>query len=152
MSWLPWTSQTELGANLTSEGTQTISVSAVGPDGQTYTDDVTVTVISKEKLDNLLKKKWENMRTALANGDVTSATKLFSTNNRQLYFDIFTALQSQMPQLVQSMQNIQPISIQGGSAKFRIRKNQNYGGQNLTITHYIYFTQDENGLWKIERF
>jgi hypothetical protein len=74
----PGTSQTEFTANLSVEGTYTITASALGSDGRTYSDSVTVTVISRSQLDNLLKAKWETMRSALATGDVTSTVANFS--------------------------------------------------------------------------
>lgn len=148
----PGTSPTEFTATLTAEGAYTISVSAVGPDGQIYSDTVTVTAISRTKLENLLKGKWEGMKAALVQQDIISALKAFSGNSRQLYNDIFTTIYSQLPQLVQNMQDVKFISAEGNSAKCRIRKNQMYGGQPYAITHYIYFSQGETGLWKIDRF
>jgi hypothetical protein len=148
----PGASPTEFTVKLIVEGSYTITARGTGPYGQTYSDSVTVTVMSKQALETLLKAKWAGMKTALANQDITTAIKSFTSNNKQLYSNMFTALQTQLPQLVMNMQDIQPISISGGSATYRIRKNQNYRGQALVITHYIYFTKDENGLWKIERF
>jgi hypothetical protein len=56
------------------------------------------------------------------------------------------------PQIVEDMQDIELIYIEGSVAKYRIRKNELYGGEMLTITYYLYFIIDEDGLWKIHRY
>ena len=50
------------------------------------------------------------------------------------------------------MQNIQLIYVKDNVAKYRIKKNEVYGGQTFDITYYIYFVVDEDGIWKIEIF
>jgi Glucodextranase, domain B len=152
VSLLPGSIPTSYLVRLPAEGTYTLTVQTTGPDGLTYEDSANITVLPRIKLDNLFRSKWKTMKTALAVQNIPGALQVISSNTSQLYNDTFTALQSQLPQLVQNMQDIQFINAGGSSAKYRIRKNQNYGGQVLSITHYIYFSQDENGLWKIERF
>lgn len=44
------------------------------------------------------------------------------------------------------------IDLIDKSAKYRIRKDEFYGGAMESITYYIYFTLDDDGLWKIYRF
>lgn len=110
------------------EGIYTLTVTVTGPDGLTYSDSVVITVMPRALLDGLLKSKWKTMKTALAAQNIPGALQVISSNNNQLYNDTFTSLQSQLPQIVQNMQEIQMITSGGNSAKFRIRKNQNYGG------------------------
>ena len=50
------------------------------------------------------------------------------------------------------MQDIEQVYVVESVAKYRIRRVQLYGGQLLTFTYYIYFTQDTSGLWSIESF
>ena len=50
------------------------------------------------------------------------------------------------------MQDIQLVYVNDSVAKYRIRKNELYGGQMMTITYYIYFARDENGFWFIDKF
>jgi hypothetical protein len=142
----------EYKVKMNAEGTYTFTVSATGPDGNEYQDTVTITVQNRTQLDRLLKAKWEGMRTKLTSQDITSAVSYFSTSSQLLYNDIFTALNAQLPQLVQEMQDIQLIYAQDGMAKYRIRRDEMYSGQILTVTYYVYFALDENGVWKIAKF
>jgi hypothetical protein len=54
--------------------------------------------------------------------------------------------------LATQMQDISWICYVNGLAKYRIRQNHEISGQVVTITYYIYFSRDENGLWLIERY
>lgn len=127
-------------------------VSVTDSQGNTYTANIVVNVFSREEMDTLLKGKWGGVKGALAGGDTGTALNYFSDGSKQLYNDVFTVLSGQLPQIAQGMQDIQLIYVKDNAAKYRIRKNELYGGQMLTITYYIYFSKDINGLWKIERF
>ena len=50
------------------------------------------------------------------------------------------------------MQDIQLLYSKNNTSKYRIRKNELYGGQMLIITYYIYFAIDWDGVWRIYRF
>ena len=92
------------------------------------------------------------MKTYLSNRDIASALNYYSEGNREHYNQVFTDIYNHLPQFVQDMQEIQLIYVKGNIAKYRIRKEELYGGQTFTITYYIYFTIDQNGVWKIEVF
>jgi len=50
------------------------------------------------------------------------------------------------------MQNIELIYLKEDIAKYRIRREQVFEGQTRTITYYIYFTKNRDGIWQIEQF
>lgn len=89
---------------------------------------------------------------ALANHDITNALKYFNDDTKELYNEIYAALYDNLPQIVEDMQDIELIYIKGNLAKYRIRKNELYGGQTFNITYYLYFIKDGYGLWKIHRY
>ncbi len=142
----------EYTAKITGDGVYTFTVTVTGPDGSMYQDTATVTVHSRAEMDRLLKAKWEGMKTKLAGQDVEGAVSYFVSTSQERYRDIFTALSTRLPELVQNMQDIQLINLKNNAAKYRIRKNELYGGQTLTITYYIYFEVDISGVWRIGLF
>jgi hypothetical protein len=142
----------EYKVKMVTEGMYTFTISSTGPDGNTYQDTVTITVLNRTEIDKLLKAKWEGMKTALSNNDINGASNFFAPETKQLYTDMFSALSSQLPQLVQDMQSIQLIYINNNSSIYRIRQSELYGGQIVTMTYHIYFGRDPGGLWKIYRF
>jgi PKD repeat protein len=120
--------------------------------GNTYSDTIVITVLSKTELDDLLKGKWEGMKQSLLSNDINGALNHFIEESKELYNDIFNALQTQLPQIIQEMQDIQLMYAKSGVAKYRIRKNELCGGQLFNITYYIYFIVDRDGIWRIYKF
>ncbi|MFZ3137175.1 MAG: FG-GAP-like repeat-containing protein [Thermodesulfovibrionales bacterium] len=142
----------EYTVKMTIEGVYTFTATTTGPDGITYQDTVVINVMNKTQLDTLLKGKWNGMKTALANQDIVSALNYYSEGNREHYNQVFTDIYNYLPQFVQDMQEIQLIYLKGNIAKYRIKKDELYSGQMYSITYYVYFTIDQNGIWKIEVF
>ena len=146
--FLPWTSETELGARATSEGTMVITVSAVGPDGQTYSDSVVVTAISRTKLESLLRGKWEGMKQKVVSGDNAGAG---------LYFDVATRVTFQAyfnDPTIESTSRINEISE---IKIYTIRNDTAQGGairqeHDSIFAYPINFTRDNNGIWRIFGF
>jgi hypothetical protein len=123
----------EYTAKMTIEGVYSFTATATGPDGITYQDTVVITVLNRTQMDRMLKRKWEGMKSALIGQDIDVAVNYFAVESKQYYNDIFTALYSQLPQLIQGMQGIQLITATGNDAKYRIRKDELYNGQILSI-------------------
>ncbi|HBF43578.1 MAG TPA: adhesin, partial [Desulfobacteraceae bacterium] len=109
-------------------------------------------VLDEADLNALLKAKWNGMKAALASQDISNALNYFAEDKKDLYNDIYTALNDNLPQIVQDMQDIQLICVWDKSAKYRIRRDQLCNGQIYPITYYIYFMVDDDGLWKIYRY
>jgi hypothetical protein len=120
--------------------------------GNAYSESTIVNVVDRMVMDTLLRAKWEGMKAKLANQDISGAVQFFDQSSQDRYAEVFTALNTQLPQMVKDMQDIQLIYARGGIAKYRIRKNELYGGHMVTLTYYIYFTIDPNGMWKIDKF
>ena len=120
--------------------------------GNSYSDTIVIIVQRKTDIDALLKSKWNSMKTALAIQDISNAIQYFSNNSKAHYSDTFNALYDTLPRIVQNMQEIQLIYMKNNTAKYRISKNELYEEQNTTLSYYIYFTVDKDGIWKIERF
>lgn len=92
------------------------------------------------------------MKQSLAQQDIAGALSFFTTDTQSLYQDVYSALSAQLPQIVQDMQDIELIYVQGHFAKYRIRREETYSGQVYLITHYLYFSVDSDGLWKVLRY
>jgi len=65
---------------------------------------------------------------------------------------VYNLLGSNLSNKVNQMQDIELIYAKGERAKHRIRRDHVIDGQTVTITYYIYFSKDGNGLWKIEKY
>ena len=71
---------------------------------------------------------------------------------RHKYEAIYNLLGADLAGKVAGMQDIELIYATGDTAKYRIKRNHNIQGQMVTISYYIYFSQNERGLWVIERY
>jgi Glucodextranase, domain B/Bacterial Ig domain len=120
--------------------------------GNQFTARTIVHVHDRAALDGLLRSKWNAMKAALTRNDIEAAVRLFAESQQPRYRTVFGALASTIAQVAGDMQDIQLIYAIGGEAKYRIRRQQTYGGQPMTFTYYIYFVQDGTGLWVIDSF
>lgn len=137
---------------MTAEGIYYFTVMATGTDGKTYQDTIAVTVLNKTQLDNLLKAKWEGMKTSLANQDIEKGLTFFLDQSKESYKKAFNTIIDNLPQIIYEMQHIEMIYAWDYIAKYRINRNHNIDGTPQMITYYVYFVKDSNGIWKINKF
>jgi hypothetical protein len=142
----------EYRVRITTQGVYTFSVEVTDDQGYGFTSDVAVEVIDEELLDGLLQDKWRGMKSALIAGDVEAALEHHHEDTRERYAAIYNALGADLPMLAQQMLEITPIFFEYSRAKYRIRQDHDVEGQIVTITYYVYFSQDENGIWKIDKY
>ena len=147
----PGTATGEYTATLAAEGTYTFTASAAGPDNQTYSDAVTITVISRYQMETLLKRKWAIMNERLASGDVTGALTPIAERSRIKYGELFAALGPQLPLLSDYLKDIELVYHTGGFAKCRLYRDKTIKGTAHKIEYIVYFAQ-ENGIWKVVQF
>ena len=136
----------------TTEGIFYPTITVTDNQGNTYSDTIAVTVFSKTEIDSLLKGKWEGMKGALNRGDIEGALSYFAYDSKEKYRTSFTRLQDKIQSIVSNMQNIELIYVKEDIAKYRITREQVFDGQIRTITYYIYFSKNRDGIWQIEQF
>ncbi len=137
--------------NITDPGLYNITAE-VPHEGNTYSDSIDILVIDWESLDGLLKAKWSGMRTALVDGDVDKALTYHNDRFRDKYESIYNSLGSNLSTLAQNMRDIELVFLEGNRAKYAINRDHNIDGQTVTITYFIYFSKDKDGLWKIDEY
>jgi hypothetical protein len=120
--------------------------------GVVYSDTVAIMVVDVAQIDALLQRKWEDMKTELISGNIEEALKYYQERSRENYRIIYKAIGNELPRLVQQMRDISLIYCIDDRSKYRIRQDHEINGQITTITYYIYFTRDDNGLWWIEKY
>ena len=142
----------EIRVQVTTEGMHTFAIEATDSEGNVYKDEVCIQVVDRAALDALLQDKWTKMKTALMAGDVQGALEYHHEDARERYAAIYIALGGNLAMQAGQIQDISWICYVNGLAKYRIRQSHEINGQIVTITYYIYFSRDENGLWLIERY
>jgi hypothetical protein len=142
----------EYRVRMTVEGVYYFTAEVTDSQSIAYTDIVAVVVLNQAELDTLLRAKWDGMKAALIAGDVEGATSFHHGVLKDEYESICNLIGSNLPVLVQQMQDIESVYTKGDKAKYRIKQDHTVEGQTVTITYYIYFCKDGNGLWKIEKY
>lgn len=119
------------------------TLTAIGPGGKA-TASVTI-----KMLEAILRSVWNDMKTAMQNGNINLISGYFSDQTRDRYSEIFTSIADQLPQIAQEMNEIEPVYFEEFGAKYRIKRLEVIEGVTYDITYYIYFVQEEDGSWKI---
>ncbi len=141
----------EYQATFTEEGIALITAEATHA-ATTYRDTIGIVIVDRSQVDALLQQKWADMKVHLAAKDVTEAVRWFDDGKKGLYEEVFSALLDRLPQIAGDMQDISLISIDGQSARYRIRRVETHNTGTFSVTYYVYFIKDETGIWKIYRF
>ena len=130
------------------EGIYYPTVTVTDDKGNIYTDSIAITVLNSEKMDALLKGKWEGMKRALVDQDIEKVLSNFLGEARDRYREIFTLLASNLPGLAANIPPIEMVYVEEGVAQYRLRRAETMGD----VTYYVYFARDGNGAWKIQQF
>jgi hypothetical protein len=128
------------------------TVTVTDTQGNAYTETTIVHVLSREAMDALLRSKWEGMKTELFNQEIPAALDYFIDSSKQVYQQAFSLIIDELPQITSNMQDIEIIFIFNNVAKYRINRIHNIDGILQTITYYVYFARDLDGIWRIDRF
>jgi hypothetical protein len=141
-------SATEYTARFISEGTYTVTATATGPDGQSYTDSVTITVMSRYQLETLLKGKWEGMKQKIAAGDIEGAGTYFPQASREMFLSIFGDTNIDSAARLNDVSAVKVYTQSDNYAQGGLIRQDEDGEFSYPIT----FSRDESGLWHIYNF
>jgi hypothetical protein len=142
------TSTSEYRVRMVAEGIYYFTAKVTDSSGNLYTDTVAITVLPEAYLDGLLKGKWEGMRAKLASGDIEAALIFFDETPKQDYRDLFNVLSTMLPTIVQEMSDIQFIEHMPNAVIYDIRTIRD----GVEYSFQLLFTQDGNGIWRINSF
>ncbi|MFW2367061.1 MAG: putative Ig domain-containing protein [Desulforhopalus sp.] len=136
----------------TQSGLYTFNVEAVDEMGETYTDEVSLLIMNKSVFDNMIHVKWDRMKAAMAIGDIEETVKEFTLGQRGIFREILTVQSGKLSQIAAEMQDIEFIDQKNNTAEYRIRRDLVFQGSHETITFYIYFDREVDGIWRIRDF
>lgn len=121
-------------------------------EGVTYWDTIAVVLIDAAEVDARLLENWADLKRHFSEKNIAEAVTLFDESQKNLYEELFTVLLDRLPQIAAEMEQISMIDIMNNRAQYRIQRTETHNSGTHTITHYIYFVMDEDGIWKIYRF
>jgi hypothetical protein len=136
----------------TTPGLISPKVRATDAQGRQYTASAMINVLDRQQMDTLLQAKWGGVKAALQAGSIETALSLFAPNQQARYRAIFAALAEQLPTIATAMREIELVQVIGPQAQYRIRRMQEWGGQQIEVSYYIFFVRGADGLWRMREF
>ena len=88
----------------------------------------------------------------MISGDIEGAVGEFTLGQQEVFREIFTLQSDKLAQIAAEMQDIEMIYMKHDTAEYRIKRDLNFNGTPETITFYIYFDRDADGVWRIRDF
>jgi len=103
-------------------------------------------------VDELLSTRWHALSTSLQAQDVNGSLINLLPESRPKYEAIFGPLSSRLHTIFASVSAPELIKVEGDVAQYRVKREQLWDGAVRTITYYVWFVKDEDGVWRIDRF
>jgi hypothetical protein len=116
--------------------------------GAVFTVNTVVQVYDPNELDTLLQAKWTEMKDALIAGDVPRALSHILANAQGGYASLFNSVGVRISEFGSDMPQIEPVYFEGDYAKYRLRRQEQFG----EMTYYIYWSIDNDGIWRVQSF
>ncbi|MCF8111819.1 MAG: carboxypeptidase-like regulatory domain-containing protein [Desulfobacteraceae bacterium] len=142
----------EYEVRMTEQGLYFFTVEAADPENNILADEYVFMVMDEADLDEKLRSKWNGLKSALAEQDIQGALQYFTDDQKHLYSNIYSALEDELPETAAEMKEIEFLYAKDNLAKYKIYKDEHYGGEEITVAYYIYFVKTSEGLWKIHRY
>ena len=141
-------SDTEYNAVMTVDGIYTYTITITDNNGNKYEDSIQVSVVSMDKIDPLLKGKWEGMKSALVSEDINGAIGFFEGASQDIYRDQFAALKPILNLIANEISQVNLIKVEDNIAEYEIITTRD----GETYSFSLLFMRDKDGLWKIKSF
>lgn len=127
------------------------TLTLVDVQGNSYSDQIGIVVVTRSGIDTLLTKKWDEMKDLLSKGNIEGAMHYFAEGSSKAMFrKNFTLMKDHLPQIVLDMGPIVFESIAGnGDVAFYTMKG--IQGE-VSRTFQIQFQKDHDGIWRIKFF
>lgn len=149
---ITFTDSEHFTALVSTPGLYVVTARVTDEGGAVYNDSAAILAMDKAALDVLLKSKWNNMKSALAGGNIEGGLGYFLPQSKARYREAFNAISVDLPLIFTNLPDIEMIYAKEGRVKYRVNRLHDINGTPVTITYYIYFVKNLRGLWQIEQF
>lgn len=136
----------------TAPGVFPATVTALDAAGQSTTAGHTIFVLDSVAVETLLVGRWENLSVSLRSQDIPGSLVNLLPTSQEKYQAVFTPLATQLPAIFASLPSPEFVGLKGNVAQYRVTREQTWDGVLETIAYYVWFTRDEDGVWRIEKF
>jgi hypothetical protein len=103
-------------------------------------------VLDGAALDVLLQARWTALKDALRQGAIEQALTHIAHAERDDYRDLFTSISARLPAIDQILTDISFVEHQGIWSEYQMLRVED----GETISYFILFVLDEDGVWRVE--
>ena len=122
------------------------AVRLTAADGSVLIARAGITPQSFVTMNRLLKDLWSGFTGALSRGDVAAGLQYFADGApREKYAPVLELIRPSVKEFAGRIQEVAPLSIGGDVAYYLLIRRED----GVANGHYVYFSRDRNGLWKI---
>jgi len=148
------TAGSDAGVSFTYEnpGIYRPALTAILADGTSFQSEALLLVEDRSAVDALLTGRWVAVSSALQAQSVEAALASFVPESQEKYRRLFTGLADELPAIYASLPTPEFVKVQGHLAQYRIRRSQLWEGQPKTLTYYVWYARDAQGLWKVRAY
>ena len=135
-----------LNYTYTAPGIYPATLTLIDANGMQYQAVLDVVVQDPAQMDTMFKTLWGDMTAGLAGGNKAAAMSVLDYSAQQKYGPVFDALLPHMQQIVGSFSPLLRGDITGSYGEYAVVRQVN--GQ--AYLYFIYFIQDEGGVWHLD--
>jgi hypothetical protein len=124
------------------------AVTVVDAAGAVHPAVTFVDVVDRAALDARLQARWSGMKAALRQSDVARALEAIYTPARDRYRQLFDALTVPLSQIDGVLTDIALVDLDDFQAEYQMLRSEN----GETISYYVLFVRDADGIWRLKFF
>jgi len=147
----PWTAEQGGRRKFTYDrpGRYDLTVWLHEPNGRVTPYPTAITVSTPADFDAELVGRWETLKARLAAADLAGALECMHTDARKKYEPTFKALfVDRRTRVDDALTSIRLVEMRGTGAEYEMRRT----GPRGTLSYYVRFLVDVDGVWRIQSF
>jgi hypothetical protein len=130
------------------EGLYKATLTVTDTHGQTATDTLLITVLSRAQMEALFKAKWEGLKAAIQAKDLQKALQYFAPRARPRYEPVLPLIMERFSEAFLPGEILALVFMADGRAECELLVPQ--GGK--LYSYPVYFTLDPLGIWRIQQY
>lgn len=130
----------------TNPGSYQVNIVGLDNLGNLHNQNLSIIVHNGAAIDAVIQAGWQNITVGLSTNDIAQALNELTPNAQEKYAPVFDSLQGNLPAILSTFSDLQPVDINISYAEYAI--NRTIDGVDRVFL--IYFVKNGNGEWKLE--
>jgi hypothetical protein len=124
------------------------TVRVIDANGNQFTARTVVQVLDQAAFDALLQAKWTGMKATLQQSDIPAAVEFIVSESRDVYQALFSELTPLLTTVGADLGDLRFVELRTDFAEYELLVVED----SQTISYYVEFNRDSNGVWRVSFF